>query len=211
MLETGWPEIRSELDDLLRDVAKLPNIQDISTVQRRVSADNDWKVFFLYGHGYKSELNCSRCPRTASLVESVPGMRTAFFSILAPGKRLPPHRGPYKGLLRYHLGLRVPDPPADVWIKVDGELRHWAEGQSLLFDDTYEHEVWNGTSGHRVVLFLDVIRPLKEPAASINKIILGLLAKTPYVQDARRRELGWERDGWSLSASAELPGSVSSS
>ena len=52
--------------------------------------------------------NCQRCPLTTQLVESIPGMKTAFFSIMLPGKYIPEHRGPYKGLLRYQLALKVP-------------------------------------------------------------------------------------------------------
>ena len=37
-------------------------------------------------------------------------MKLAFFSILAPGKHIPEHRGSLKGVIRYHLALKVPEP-----------------------------------------------------------------------------------------------------
>src|SRR5687768_10908719 len=52
--------------------------------------------------------NCKKCPETLRLIEKIPGMKTAFFSILAPQKHLPAHRGPFNGVLRYHLGLIIP-------------------------------------------------------------------------------------------------------
>jgi len=96
--------------------------------------------------------NCARCPETTRLIENIPGMKTAFFSILAPGKYIPEHRGLYKGFIRYHLGIKVPKPFNQCGIKVDGEIRHWEEGKSLIFDDTFTHEAWNLSEEFRVVL-----------------------------------------------------------
>ena len=86
----------------------LPNFQDISTDQATITDDDRWKTYFLYGFGFRSDANCARCPETARLVAAVPGMQTAMFSILAPGKHIPEHNGPYKGVIRYHLGIKVP-------------------------------------------------------------------------------------------------------
>lgn len=190
-LEDHWQTIRRELDQVLEHREQLPNFQDISTDQKHLTQDDDWKTFFLYGFGYKAEKNCARCPETTRLVESVPGMKTAFFSILAPGKHIPEHRGPYKGVLRYHLGLKVPAPAEQCRIRVEDETRHWEEGQSLMFDDTYRHEVWNDTGGERAILFMDVERPLAFPASLINRAIIALVGLSPFVQDARRNQKRW--------------------
>jgi len=120
-------------------------------------------------------------------------MTTAFFSILSPGKHIGVHRGPYRGLLRYHLGLRIPEPAGAAGISVGGEVAHWQEGGSLLFDDGYEHFAWNDTDGIRAVLFMDVERPLRRPAADVNRAVLRTVALSPFVSDAKRRELAWER------------------
>ena len=60
--------------------------------------------------------------------------------MLSPGKHIPAHRGPYKGVLRYHLGLKIPEPREGCRIRVGEEVRHWEEGASLLFDDTEQME-----------------------------------------------------------------------
>ena len=192
-LEAHWQTIRAELDEVLRHREALPNFQDISADQEAITTDDRWKTYFLYGFGFKAEHNCARCPETTRLIEQVPGMTTAFFSILAPGKHIPPHRGPYKGVLRYHLGLVVPDPNAACRIRVADEVRHWEEGKSLLFDDTYQHEVWNDTDGERVVLFMDVKRPLPAPLAALNDVIIRLVARSSYVQDAKDNFERWEQ------------------
>ena len=78
-----------------------------------------------------------------------------MFSILEPGKHLPPHRGPYNGVLRLHLGLIVPEPREQLGIRVDNDVYRWQEGEAVIFDDAYEHEAWNRTPHTRVVLFVD--------------------------------------------------------
>ena len=120
-------------------------------------------------------------------------MTTAMFSILSPGKHIDAHRGPYRGVLRYHLGLRIPEPAEASGISVGGEIRHWAEGSSLLFDDGYEHFAWNDTDGVRVVLFMDVLRPLRPPGDQINRALIKAISWSPYVRDGKARHLDWER------------------
>lgn len=193
ILQDNWLTIRRELDKVVLDLDRLPNFQDISRDQVNISNDERWKTFFLYGYGYRMDGNCRSCPQTARLVESIPGMYTAFFSILAPGKHIPLHRGPYKGLLRCHLALIVPEPREECWIEVGGEVCHWEEGRTLVFDDTYRHQVQNNTDGIRVVLFLDILRPMGPFSSLVNKFILTLIRWSPYIRDARRNHRAWER------------------
>lgn len=185
-MEHNWVVIRSELNRILEHREELPNFQDVSQDQLSITHDDCWKTFFLYGYGYRMPHNCQQCPETTRLVESIPGMLTAFFSILAPGKRIPPHRGPYNGVLRYHLGLLVPEPKEACRIRVGDEIRYWDEGKSLLFDDTFEHEVWNDTRGMRVILFVDVIRELPYPMKLVNQFVIKLIRWSPFVQSARK-------------------------
>lgn len=193
LLETHWTDMRAELDAILQHREALPSFHDIAEDASTISQDDDWKTFFLYGYGEKAEENCARCPRTTELIEQVPGMTTAFFSILSPGKHIPPHRGPYKGVLRYHLGLKVPDPAEKCRIRVDDEIVHWEEGDSMVFDDTYNHEVLNETDGERAILFLDVKRPMREPMSTINDLLLRLVRHTSVVKNARENQEQWSR------------------
>jgi beta-hydroxylase len=192
-VEANWKLIRAELDDVLAYRDALPNFQDISTDQYNLTDDDRWKTYFFWGYGFRSDANCARCPETTRLVESIPGMETAMFSILAPHKRIPPHDGPYKGVLRYHLGLLIPGDEEQVGIKVGGQVAHWQEGKSLVFDDTFEHEAWNDTDETRVVLFVDVIRPLRQPMKAFNALTIKAIALSPFIQDAKRRHQEWER------------------
>ncbi|MGA7800188.1 MAG: aspartyl/asparaginyl beta-hydroxylase domain-containing protein, partial [Gammaproteobacteria bacterium] len=69
----------------------------------------------------------------------------------------------------------------------------WREGGSLIFDDTYQHEAWNGTDKVRAVLFVDFVRPLRFPASLYNALLLWLIAVSPFVLGSAGRELAWER------------------
>lgn len=193
MLEANWKVIREELDEVMEYADALPNFQDISPRQSRIANDNLWKTFFFCAFGFKSKKNCDRCPETAKLLEKIPGLKVAFFSILAPGKHIPEHRGKHKGLIRYHLGLKVPEPRSACRIRIADQIAHWEEGKSLLFDDTYYHEVWNDTNGYRVVLFLDIARPLRFPLSLVNWLACTVISLSPIVQVARGNHEDWEK------------------
>jgi ornithine lipid ester-linked acyl 2-hydroxylase len=192
-LEEGWPAMRSELDQVLLHREHLPNFQDLSPEQSGLTQDDRWKTYFFTAYGIRAKGNCERCPETARLLRAIPGMTTAFFSILAPGKRLPPHRGPYKGVLRYHLGLKIPEPRDACGIRVGDEVRHWEEGKSLVFDDTYEHEAWNETGEDRAVLFVDFVRPLRFPASAINAGLIKAIGLSPFVLGQKATYEAWEK------------------
>ena len=191
-VEANWTTIRAELEQVLEDHDALPNFQDISKDQIEITDDDHWKTFFLYGYGFEAKLGTELCPRTAALMRGIPGMTTAMFSILSPRKHILDHRGPYKGVLRYHLGLIVPHDAEDCKIRVGEDFRHWQEGASMVFDDTFNHEVWNETDEKRVVLFVDVLRPLPFPESLINRAIVKAISYSPFILDAKRNQQAWE-------------------
>jgi beta-hydroxylase len=192
-IEANWGAIRAEFDRVLVERERIPGLGDLSedanlTFDRKpLSASSEWKWFFLHAYGNKIEANCLRCPTTAKLVESTPGMQSAVFVVLAPGKHIAPHRGLYKGLIRYHLGVLIPKPTGLCRIRVADETRPWEEGRSLVFDDTLTHEVWNDSDIHRVVLIMDIERPLPFPLAPLNRMVLRWISTTRYITDAIRK------------------------
>ncbi|MDZ8026296.1 MAG: aspartyl/asparaginyl beta-hydroxylase domain-containing protein [Nostoc sp. DedQUE01] len=191
-VEANWMKIRDEMNQLLNQLDNIPNFQDISTDQVSITSDNRWKTYFFYAYGIKAEKNCQRCPETTRIIEQIPGMKTAFFSILLPHKHIPEHRGPYKGVVRYHLALKVPENKIDCKIRVGEDFRYWEEGKSLIFDDTFCHEVWNDTDEIRVILFLDFIRPMPFPLSLLNQVIIQLISWSPYVQSGKNNFVKWE-------------------
>ena len=78
-------------------------------------------------------------------------------------------------------------------MRVGETIAHWEEGKTLLFDDTFEHEVWNDTDGLRVVLFMDVLRPLPFFVGLLNRTIIKAIAASPFVRDAKKNYEAWEQ------------------
>ncbi|HSN10371.1 MAG TPA: aspartyl/asparaginyl beta-hydroxylase domain-containing protein [Hanamia sp.] len=192
LLEDNWTLIRKELETVLRFHSSLPNLQDIQQEQNILNQDSNWKTFFLFGFGTKATYNCQTCPFTTSIIERIPGMKTAFFSILSPHKHIPVHKGIFKGIIRSHLGLIIPGNPGDCVMRIDNEKISWQEGKVIVFDDTFEHEVWNNTNEKRVVLLIDTIRPFKFPLSIINNTIINLIGNSSYVREAIQNNKKWE-------------------
>jgi beta-hydroxylase len=192
-VEADWKKIRAELDVVMVYRDQMPSFQDILKEVSTIQTDNDWKTFFLAGIGMDCSENAKRCPETMRLLGKIPGMKTAFFSILSPHKHIPAHRGAYNGVLRFHLGLLVPEPREQVRIRIANDYRNWTEGKALIFDDTFNHEVWNNTDGYRVVLFVDFARPLKQPWHWVNERFLSIGAFAPFLREAGKKQAAWQK------------------
>ena len=195
-VEAQWRPIRAELDRLLQRQAELPAFNDVvggnSMVSHHLRRDRGWKSFFLLGYGHRFQRNIAQCPETWRVLKTIPGLKTAMFSILEPGKHIPLHRDPYNGVLRFHLGLIVPEPQSQVAIRIDGQLCHWQEGKGLIFDDRFEHEAWNATNSLRAVLFVDFVKPLRFPANLVNRAVIAAAPLTRSVRESRARHRAWE-------------------
>jgi aspartate beta-hydroxylase len=184
----AYPAIRKEFDQLVAEGLTLPQYHEVDSGERAISSTTPkrWNVFVLECLGYKVELNRQRCPETCRALANVPNMIQAFFSILDPGKSVPKHEGPYLGYLRYHLGLRVPkhDPPK---IVVNGQDYVWKEGEAVLFDDSWPHEVINNSNELRAVLIVDVRRPLPITADLVNGFVTNVVGRYAYGRPVARK------------------------
>ncbi|MBL6853146.1 MAG: aspartyl/asparaginyl beta-hydroxylase domain-containing protein [Alphaproteobacteria bacterium] len=121
-----------------------------------------WSVFFLWGNGVRNDAHCARVPKTAALLDKVPmatvpgAAPAAFFSTLQPRTLIPPHTGVTNTRLIVHIPLVV---PPGCWFRVGNDTREWEPGTALIFDDTIEHEAWNGGDRMRAVLIFDIWNP----------------------------------------------------
>ena len=190
LLRDHWQDIRAEAMQVALQGDASPSLATISPDHRSIAQLGMWRSFFLWGYGYRIDDNAARCPVTSALVKQIPGLNSAFFSILAPGTHIPAHRGVSKGLITCHLGLIVPRN-GDVRMRVDRRVVRWSEGETLVFDDTYDHEVWNETDGTRVVLLIQFERPLRNPGKWIADMFLGIVRRSAFVQEARDNIAAW--------------------
>ena len=181
-LRNDWQAIRDEALAVTRIPDAVPALSNISPDHQLVAADQGWRSFFLIGYGARIQRNLERCPVTARALQRVPGLNSGFFSILKPGTHIPRHTGVTKGLITCHLGLVVPD--GNLRMNVGDRDVRWHEGETLFFDDTYPHEVWNGTAHTRIVLLVQFERPLRQPGRALAKAFLGGIRRSAFVRDA---------------------------
>ncbi|XP_058837946.1 uncharacterized protein LOC131693817 isoform X2 [Topomyia yanbarensis] len=155
LIQSQWTAIRDEGLKLLNAAGTFKD--EVENLRE----SGDWKQFELFLRGYRIDKNCAKAPLTCKLVEQFAAARTCKrgqvkFSVMQPGTHVWPHCGPTNCRIRAHLGLKVPD---GVTIRVADEIRSWENGKWLIFDDSYEHEVWHNGTGTRLVLIVDFWHP----------------------------------------------------
>lgn len=186
VLEENWQDVLGEIQEILKFREQVPKFHEVSTDQKKISKGDQWRTFFLFGFGTKLERNCAKAPKTAAMLESIPNLQTAWFSILAPGAHIPPHKGVTKGIVTCHMGLIVPKNRENCRLRVEDEYCTWQEGKIFVFDDTYKHEVSNNTDEERVVLLWHVDRPMKTPARLLHKLFIAGLKKSSFFKSPQK-------------------------
>ena len=151
LIEAKAEDIRSEFMQLRADGELAPHPQKLTDA-------GNWNTYYLYSNGERYEEHCEACPVTADVISQLPGGGTAgqaYFSVMAPGTHVKAHCGPTNTKLRCHLGIIVPDSSR---IRVADQVINWRESGCIVFDDSFEHEVWNPDE-ERAVLIIDVWHP----------------------------------------------------
>jgi beta-hydroxylase len=203
ILEAEYDDVRRECEHLLRH---RDEVTDIAALGGDYTAGGihtiRWKAFVLKAGTFIEE-NCVHAPKSAALLASMPSVHNAFFSILEPRQYIRPHWGYYKGFVRYHLGVVIPEDNAreTCWLRVNadqadnarrdktlierGRKYHWRNGRGVVFDDTNLHDAANESDATRVVLWLDVARKLPGVLALYNRALLAALYHEPSIRRFR--------------------------
>ena len=207
VIEDGFDTVRAECLALLDVKEKLTDMQDMGGSYTQAGIHTAaWKTF-MFKSGEFVEQNCELCPKTAALLRTIPGVYTAFFSVLDPRQYVTPHWGYYKGFMRYHLGVVIPNDNVDhkCFLRVNGdrddnalrdqslvekgETYYWKNGEGILFDDNYLHDAENGSDEVRVILWLDVRRKMPFYLQPLNMLILALVHRDESVKQIRQNAL----------------------
>jgi len=166
-VEAATSAIRAEAAAALKDGSGFrPYVEGDPRRPRKEQSgmtDNpDWSAFYLWKNGEVVPENAARCPQTMAALANVPLAQVSnrspsvLFSLLRPGARIPPHSGLVNTRLICHLPLIV---PPGCGLRVGNDSRAPVEGNAWAFDDTVEHEAWNGSREPRVILLFEVWRP----------------------------------------------------
>ncbi|XP_047012690.1 aspartyl/asparaginyl beta-hydroxylase isoform X13 [Ictalurus punctatus] len=156
-LERNWMTIREEALAVLDANSGLFLPED-----ENLRETGDWSQFTLWQQGRKVGSSCQSVPKTCALLERFKEATTCKrgqikFSVMHPGTHVWPHTGPTNCRLRMHLGLII--PPRGCRIRCTNQTREWEEGKVLIFDDSFEHEVWQDADSHRLIFIVDVWHP----------------------------------------------------
>lgn len=179
----AFAAIRHEALTIAGTLNRVPRFHDLMPQQADISANDgrDWRMFIHKAYGVTVAENLRRSPAVAGLLAAAPEVVSSAFSFLAPGKHIPRHRGPFRGILRFHLMLSMPYDAQGLpacELNIDGTPYRLAEGGSLLWDDTFPHEVWNRSDEVRIALLLDVWRKdMPADAALLARAVMAA-AKT---------------------------------
>ena len=201
VLAANYLVIRTECESLIRSQLRIPGMEELTSYTSGGIHQIAWKSF-MFKSGEFIEENCILAPKTAQLLRGIPGVYTAFFSVLEPKQHIKAHWGYWKGFVRYHLCVIIPDNNRSnkCWIRINpdaqsrtgdraaieqGEKYHWHEGEAVLFDDTFLHDAANETDQVRVVLFLDVARKMPWPLSLLNRLFLWIAHKDKSVREIR--------------------------
>jgi len=192
LLQANWQTIRTEAMHLF-DEGYIRAAEKHNDASFNSFFKQGWKRFYLKWYGEPLASAEALCPNTVALLKSIPSIKAAMFATLAPHSKLNPHRDPFAGSLRYHLGLITPNS-RDCRIFVDGEEHAWGDGKDVVFDETYVHWVENNTDQTRVILFADVERPLRSRwMGALNQRVgafMGKITASPN-SDADSEKVGF--------------------
>jgi beta-hydroxylase len=189
-LRASYPIIRAEAKVLL-DTGVFQRPPAVDEPGYNTFEKGGWRLYPL--KWYTKECGTAAvaaCPQTCAVLDSIPTIRSAMFTVLPPGGRLGRHHDPVASSLRYHLGLLTPNSEQCA-LMLDGERHVWRDGEELLFDQTYLHSAANNTDTVRVILFCDVdktqlLGPIKALADAVN---YALVAKFTGAND--KGKLSW--------------------
>ncbi|MEO9526073.1 aspartyl/asparaginyl beta-hydroxylase domain-containing protein [Roseibium sp.] len=176
--EFDWSRKVSEaLPDMVAELAMAGGVRT-GQIQNQFTDGGNWSVLYLTCMGRKDEQGAAAFPATWKALSAVPGATTAgmtYFSAIEGGTHILPHTGFTNGHLRCHLTLASSD---ECRIRVGDETRTWDPGGLLIFDDTYEHEVWNDSADKRLVLLFDIFHPeLEKEETEALKIVFKCYRK----------------------------------
>lgn len=176
----NWQALREEVLQLIDTIQEVPRFHELMPEQYKLSShgEKEWRMFILRAYGLDISENMRRCPTLARLVRDNDTIKSASVSFLAPGKKVPTHTGPFRGITRFYMGLQVPlneDGEPGVTLTIDKQSYKLGNGEALLWDDTYPHSVENNTDEWRVALLLDVYRAnMPGPLRAFTNTIIGL-------------------------------------
>ncbi len=178
----NFSAIHVELEEMISGSFNFYGVQEYSKNYTNENLSG-WKTLSFVSWKNFNKTNGSKCPILIQNLIKIPGLVNAFLSKLEPGKVIKEHTGNYKGLLRVHLGLIIPQDDEKCFLTVCSEKQNWARGKYIIFDTTFPHSAENLTNEDRIVLILDVERhDMTLVGDLLNKIFVLMVSKVRWLR-----------------------------
>ena len=173
IIKMKFNTFRKEVQNIYRNLKTIDNDLFFTGLS---NFKHDWTRLYLKWFKRIDPIGSVLCPESTAIIHSMPNIQTAMFSVLKPGAKIVPHRGPYCGCIRLHMGLITPNDD-NCFINLDGKSYSWRDGEVILLDDSYEHYVENNTNEYRVILFCDIIRPMHFIGDIVNEFLINNISE----------------------------------
>jgi aspartyl/asparaginyl beta-hydroxylase (cupin superfamily) len=155
------------------------NVGDISPQEKQLDPNNQWKMIPIQ---IVKKSIANNCPYTSSLVSKHRDkLCSVYFSILQPHTHLPPHRGPNNSVLRFHLPLIIPN--GELGLEWNQNVERW--DKPFIFDDTQLHQAWNYTDETRVILLIEILKPMNYIKRNICNWMLGEISEADEIDQIK--------------------------
>jgi len=168
----------------------------------QIGRTGSWQVCMFYEMGRRNDAVCEQCPTTAAILDRHDSVRRSagliYLSKMAAHTHVAPHQASSNIRLRCHLGLSIPH--GHCAIRVGSEVHRWREGKCIVFDDTFEHEVWNRTNEERLVLLVDLWHP------DLTSLERGAMDAINWLSLYRASRISgtWQRNDWQRAREGKL-------
>uniref|UniRef100_A0A1I7VPL1 TPR_REGION domain-containing protein n=1 Tax=Loa loa TaxID=7209 RepID=A0A1I7VPL1_LOALO len=167
-IERQWTVIREEAAAILNSQPYL-----FEPEHEELTIDGQWSAYSLYSSNSWNASNCLKTPKTCNIMRMFKDSSDCLnseikFSLLASGTRVWPHCGYSNYRLQAHLGLTI---SSEARLRVGHEVRGWKTGRFLVFDDSFEQELWfEGASAnkYRLILRVDLWHPEVDPVRRVD-------------------------------------------
>lgn len=180
-----FQQIQQEIKQLIEIKPFACFDESVSEIRRIVQKTKDgrcWRWQFIKERGKLKTDTLDNCPMLLKLLQD-PIVANASISVLDPEVSIPPHKGYFKGYIRYHICIETPDNDSDKpYIICGGQKYAWKTGESIMFDDMFEHEVVNRSKSRRIVLFLDILRQdMPHGLQQCTNILTNWINENPFL------------------------------
>ena len=184
---SDYNEIKPFLDnykDIQQEV--LDNVSKYSLTQANVFDSSfdynpDYGYYFLKFSNHNIPNNIPIFPKLYKTLQKCSNIRTCFFSVIRGNKNIPTHRGPSKGLLRFHMPI-YNDHPSKNYLQVRDKKLYW-DKKPFLFDDTFYHKLVKKDNGMRISLICDVERHLPYGLKQLNQLVQDSFTNSDFVKE----------------------------